>query len=151
MENEEKININKEISNTKSPVVDILVSQRADPYIVKGTDGYYYFTGSYPMLGENDSEGYDRVILRRSKTIEDLKAAEEITIWDEKNSRTSFRFIWAPEMHNIGGVWYVLSTIQEIRSVSTVNASGARNIHSMIRAARQELELLYGRRMDSRF
>jgi GH43 family beta-xylosidase len=103
-----KIENEKNNINTRSPVVDILVSQRADPYIVKGTDGYYYFTGSYPMLGESDSEGYDRVILRRSKTIEGLRDTDEINIWDEKNSKTSFRFIWAPEMHNIGGVWYVL-------------------------------------------
>lgn len=92
----------------KAPIAEILVSQRADPYIVKADDGYYYFTGSYPMLGEQDPEGYDRVILRRSKTIEGLKDAEEISIWDEKDSQTSFRFIWAPEMHKINGKWYVL-------------------------------------------
>lgn len=99
---------NLSTTRAKSPVVDILVSQRADPYIIKADDGYYYFTGSYPMLGEKDPEGYDRVILRRSRTIEDLKNAEEITIWDEKDSNTSFRYIWAPELHRIGGVWYVL-------------------------------------------
>lgn len=92
----------------KSPIVETLVSQRADPYIVKSEDGYYYFTGSYPMLGEKDKEGYDRVILRRAKTIEGLSDAEEITIWAEKDSETSFRFIWAPELHKIGGTWYVL-------------------------------------------
>lgn len=96
-----------ETTASKSPVVETLVEQRADPYIVKADDGYYYFTGSYPMLGGNDTEGYDRVILRRSKTIEGLTDAEEITIWDEKDSNTSYRFIWAPEMHKIGGKWYV--------------------------------------------
>jgi len=60
------------------------------------------------MLGEDDPEGYDRIILRKSKTIEGLKNVEEITIWDEKDSSNSFRFIWAPEMHNIDGTWYVL-------------------------------------------
>ena len=78
----------------KSMVNEIFISQRADPYIVKGPDGYYYFTGSYPMLGENDPEGYDRVVLRKSKTIDGLRSAKEITIWDEKDSNTSFRYIW---------------------------------------------------------
>lgn len=48
-----------------SAEVEILVSQRADPFIVKGDDQYYYFTGSFPMLGEKDEEGYYRIILRR--------------------------------------------------------------------------------------
>ena len=87
---------------------DIFINDRADPFVTKGSDGWYYFTASYPMYGKNDTEGYDRVILRRARTIDGLKNAEEKTIWDEKNSETSFRFIWAPEIHEINGKWYVL-------------------------------------------
>lgn len=86
---------------------DIFIADRADPYITKGSDGYYYFTASYPMYGANDREGYDRIILRRSKTIEGLADAEEKVIWDEKDSATAHRFIWAPEIHEINGKWYV--------------------------------------------
>ncbi len=86
---------------------DIFIADRADPYITLGKDGYYYFTASYPMYGGADKEGYDRVILRRAKTIEGLKDAEEKVIWDEKDSDICNRFIWAPEMHYIGGKWYV--------------------------------------------
>lgn len=94
---------------TKSNAVktDIFIADRADPYITKGSDGYYYFTASYPMYGKDDKEGYDRIILRRSKTIEGLKEAEEISIWDEADSELSHRFIWAPEIHEIKGKWYV--------------------------------------------
>ena len=84
-----------------------LVEERADPYVIKADDGYYYFTASYPQRGNNDREGYDRVILRRSKTLEGLGEAEEITIWDEKNEKNCHRYIWAPELHKIGGKWYV--------------------------------------------
>lgn len=84
-----------------------LIEERADPYIIKGNDGYYYFTASYPMRGSNDTDGYDRVVLRRSKTLEGLSDAEEISIWDEKDSDICFRYIWAPELHYIGGKWYV--------------------------------------------
>lgn len=86
---------------------DIFIADRADPFITKGSDDYYYFTASYPMYGANDPEGYDRIILRRSKTIEGLADAEEITIWDESESTSVHRFIWAPEIHEIDGKWYV--------------------------------------------
>ena len=87
---------------------DIFIKDRADPFVTRGRDGYYYFTASYPMYGGDDPEGYDRIILRRAKTIDALADAEEITIWDEKDSALSHRFIWAPEIHEIGGKWYVL-------------------------------------------
>ena len=43
---------------------DPIVEQRADPFIYKHTDGYYYFTGSVPT--------YDSIELRRAKSISDL-------------------------------------------------------------------------------
>lgn len=87
---------------------DIFIKDRADPYVTKGSDGYYYFTASYPMYGKDDAEGYDRIILRRAKTIDALAEAQEISIWDEKDSYVCHRFIWAPEIHEINGKWYVL-------------------------------------------
>lgn len=83
------------------------ILERADPYVTKGPDGYYYFTASYPMKSDCDPEGYDRVILRRSKTLAGLAEAEEITIWKVTGETVSHRFIWAPELHCIGGKWYV--------------------------------------------
>ena len=83
------------------------IMERADPYVTKGPDGYYYFTASYPMKSDNDPEGYDRVILRRSRSLIGLAEAEEIVVWKVSNTTQSHRFIWAPELHFIGGVWYV--------------------------------------------
>jgi GH43 family beta-xylosidase len=62
------------------------------------------------MYGGSDRQGYDRIILRRAKTIEGLAAAEEIVIWDEQDDPNAFRYIWAPEIHEIDGSWYVLFT-----------------------------------------
>lgn len=110
------VNFNKggtyEISGTVSrkEYDNPFIEQKADPWITKGSDGYYYFTASYPMYGSNDSNGYSKVTLRRSKTIEGLQTAEEVTIWDSKNSTSIYRFIWAPEIHEINGKWYVYFT-----------------------------------------
>lgn len=87
-----------------------LIRERADPHVVEGSDGYYYFTASYPMYRENDPNGYDRVILRRARSIEALATAEEICIWHEKNSDESYRWVWAPEIREIEGTWYVFFT-----------------------------------------
>lgn len=38
-----------------------IVRQRADPWVYKHTDGYYYFTGSVP--------GYQVIELRRAKSL----------------------------------------------------------------------------------
>ena len=62
------------------------------------------------MFHKNDPQGYDRIILRRSKTVEGLADAEEIVIWDEENTDNSHRWIWAPEIHQINGTWYVFFT-----------------------------------------
>ncbi|WP_449528523.1 immunoglobulin-like domain-containing protein [Galactobacter valiniphilus] len=89
---------------------ETLVERRADPDVTLGDDGWYYFTGSYPMVNASDKEGYDRVILRRAKTIAGLKDAEEVSIWDESSSADFNPYIWAPELQKIGDDWYVLFT-----------------------------------------
>lgn len=83
-----------------------LIKERADPYVVRGENGSYYFTASYPAYG-NVNKGYDRIILRESKTVAGLASAEEKTIWQAHASGIMAKHIWAPEMHNIGGKWYI--------------------------------------------
>lgn len=82
------------------------IIERADPFITKGSDGYYYFTASYPAYGDAE-HGYDRIILRRSKTVEGLAVAEEKTIWLAHKEGIMARHIWAPEIHSVNGKWYV--------------------------------------------
>ena len=82
------------------------ITERADPYVVDGNDGFYYFTASYPAYGSVD-KGYDRIILRRSETVAGLAAAEEKIIWRAHDSGILAKHIWAPEMHQINGIWYM--------------------------------------------
>ncbi|WP_331490626.1 family 43 glycosylhydrolase [Aquibacillus rhizosphaerae] len=76
-----------------------LIEQRADPNIYKHTDGYYYFTASVPE--------YNRIIMRRSKTIQGLSTAEEKVIWEAHESGEQSAHIWAPEIHVVDGNWYI--------------------------------------------
>ena len=75
------------------------IEQRADPYVVRHTDGNYYFTASVPA--------YDKIVLRKSATLEGLKDAPETTIWTKHESGEMSRHIWAPEMHYLQGKWYI--------------------------------------------
>lgn len=85
---------------------DTFIAERADPFVTDGGDGYYYFTASYPAYGSVD-KGYDRIVLRRSNTVSGLAQAEEKTIWKAHSSGILAKHIWAPEMHKIGGAWYM--------------------------------------------
>ena len=76
-----------------------VVPQRADPHIMKHTDGLYYYTATVPQ--------YDRIILRRSATLQGLSTAQERVIWTKHPSGEMGAHIWAPEIHNINGRWYI--------------------------------------------
>ncbi|WP_297714020.1 glycoside hydrolase family 43 protein [Clostridium sp.] len=76
-----------------------IILQRADPWIYKHTDGYYYFSASVPE--------YDRIEIRRAKTINGLAEADGVTIWRKHDEGMLSANIWAPEIHYIDGKWYV--------------------------------------------
>jgi GH43 family beta-xylosidase len=76
-----------------------LIEQRADPWVMKHIDGYYYFTGSVPE--------YDRIELRRARTLEGLTDTEQVVVWEKHDTGPMSRNIWAPELHFIAGKWYV--------------------------------------------
>lgn len=80
-----------------SLIVNPLVKQRADAQIFRHDDGYYYMTGSVPE--------YDRLVLRRSRTLAGLTDAEEAVLWRHEASGPLSGFIWAPELHKIDGKW----------------------------------------------
>lgn len=104
----------------------------ADPFIYwDEVTGYYYMTSSYfpedsdAMDGEK-LEQYDRVVLRRGRTLEELQTrANQVTIWKvgnqgyDDNGQTvdsGYRYIWAPEIHRVGDYWVVYFTESHSRS-----------------------------------
>jgi GH43 family beta-xylosidase len=74
-----------------------LVRQRADAQIFRHTDGWYYMTASVPQ--------YDRIVLRRSRTLAGLSTAREAVLWRHLASGPMSGFIWAPELHLIDRRW----------------------------------------------
>ncbi|MCI1858367.1 MAG: family 43 glycosylhydrolase [Sporolactobacillus sp.] len=80
-------------------ILNPIVLQRADPFVYRHSDGYYYFTGSYPK--------YDRIILRRAKHLNDLQDAEEYVLWRRHTAGPMSHLIWAPELHYIDRKWYI--------------------------------------------
>lgn len=111
----------------------------ADPYIVYDEKtGYYYCTGSYfPSNEEKNAvkdspyfgaQSYDRIILRRAKTLEGLQDRNgQVTLWKAGNQpwyqneadtegKLGYRYIWAPEIHRIGNHWVIYFTESESES-----------------------------------
>ncbi len=82
------------------------IKERADPFIIKGSDNAYYFTASYPARGD-ELHGYDRIILRKSFTVAGLADAEEKIIWKAHKEGIMSKHIWAPELHFIGNSIYI--------------------------------------------
>ncbi len=76
-----------------------LIEQRADPYVYRHKDGYYYFTASVPK--------YDCIELRKSKTMEGLADAQAVIIWKKHESGPMSEHIWAPELHYLDGQWVI--------------------------------------------
>ena len=80
-------------------VLKPLILQRADPYIHKHDDGWYYFTASVPA--------YDGIELRRARTIADLADAKTVMVWRKPDAGPYSDLVWAPEIHFNEGAWYV--------------------------------------------
>lgn len=74
------------------------IEQRADPYIIR-KEGWYYFTASAPE--------FDRIILRKARTLAGLPDAVEKIIWTRHAEGPLSCNIWAPELHFVDGKWYV--------------------------------------------
>ncbi|QJE01946.1 family 43 glycosylhydrolase [Massilia forsythiae] len=79
-----------------------LVRQRADPQVSLSADGWYYLTATVPE--------YDRIELRRARSLDELGKAEAKTVWRKHASGEMGAHIWAPELHRIDGKWYLYFT-----------------------------------------
>jgi GH43 family beta-xylosidase len=87
------------MSAAPMPFSTPLIPQRADPFVCRHDDGFYYFTASVPE--------YDRIELRRSATIAGLATGKPVDVWRKPDAGPMSDLIWAPEIHYIDGAWFV--------------------------------------------
>ncbi|WP_349323051.1 family 43 glycosylhydrolase [Asticcacaulis sp. MM231] len=80
-------------------IVNPLVRQRADAQIFRHDDGWYYMMASVPE--------YDRLVIRRSRTLAGLRDAQEVLVWRRPESGKLAGYIWAPELHWFDGRWHI--------------------------------------------
>lgn len=76
-----------------------LIEQKADPFIYRHSDGYYYFVASVPE--------YDRIEIRKAQNLEGLVTSTPVVIWRKRETGILSANIWAPELHFINDKWYV--------------------------------------------
>ncbi|HEX8710190.1 MAG TPA: glycoside hydrolase family 43 protein [Pyrinomonadaceae bacterium] len=68
----------------------------ADPWMVY-RDGYYYFTFT----------AGNRIEVWKSPTITGIEQGTKVTVWQAPSFGPQCCNIWAPELHFIGGKWYI--------------------------------------------
>ena len=90
-------------------VLQPLILQRADPCIRRFDDGWYYFTASVPA--------YDRIELRRARTIAELPAAPTVDVWHKPATGPCSELIWAPELHRLFDTWVVFFAAAPSREI----------------------------------
>ena len=82
----------EEVATFTNPLLD----SGADPWTIYHEGMYYYI-----------KSGARHITLMRTKDITDLRNAESKIIWKAPDTGDHSQNIWAPEIHNIDGKWYV--------------------------------------------
>lgn len=85
-----------------------LIEQRADPFILRYRQ-HYYFIASVPE--------YDRLELRQATTLAGLAEARAVIVWQKHDSGEMSELIWAPELHRIDGVWVIYFAAAPTREI----------------------------------
>lgn len=88
---------------------EVWIPQRADPYVMKHTNGKYYFTASLPE--------YSGIALREADKLGDLAEAEEKLIWKKHDKGIMSVHVWAPELHYLFGKWYIYFAAGDIDDI----------------------------------
>ncbi len=109
----------KEVTGTiyEHQYTNPIIFHRADPFVYRHTDGYYYFTASHTDMEHNlvGEYQYRNITIRKAKTLEELNDdsgafSERVVYKREPLPGKNSPHIWAPEIHFIDGSWYIYYT-----------------------------------------
>ncbi|MFQ2100443.1 glycoside hydrolase family 43 protein [Aeromonas sanarellii] len=84
-------------AQARSTFTNPILSDGADPWVVRHDDGFYYYT---------QTTGND-ITLWRTRDIADLEHAERKVVWMPAQGAVNGSHIWAPELHRLDGRWYL--------------------------------------------
>lgn len=90
-----------------APWPNPLIRERADPHVMRHTDGWVYLMATVPA--------YDRLELRRARSVAGLATAEPQVVWRRHAQGPMSWHIWAPELHFIDGRWFIYFSAGEAR------------------------------------
>lgn len=82
--------------NPVSVIRNPVAPDGADPWLIKH-ENYYYYCYSFE----------DGIYINKSEFIEDAVQMNGELIWKPEDGKEYSKEIWAPELHNIDGIWYV--------------------------------------------
>lgn len=85
--------------SSDSTFTNPLLTSGPDPWVAQ-KDGYYYYMCTLD----------NKISLWKTKAMSDLKNATIKTVWTPTIGTGYSNNIWAPEMHNIDGKWYIYFT-----------------------------------------
>jgi len=76
---------------------NVLAPDGADPWVWRHADGHYYLT----MTTGRD------IVVSRSDSLSGLDSGERKVVWTPPPEGPFSRNVWAPELHHLGGKWYI--------------------------------------------
>ena len=95
------------LAQASTPWPNPLIPQRADPQVLRHTDGWLYLMATVPE--------YDRLELRRARSVAGLASAEAQVVWRQHAQGPMSRHIWAPELHHLDGRWFIYFSAGEAK------------------------------------
>ncbi len=89
--------------NSSATFRNPIVSRAADPWVLKHTDGFYYFMATRA----------GRLELTRSYKLTGIAEGRTRTIWTPEAGGSYSNNLWAPEIHRLDDRWYVYFTAND--------------------------------------
>lgn len=81
-----------------STFVNPIVQKGADPWVILWRGEYLYC---------RVAEGNSSITVSRARGLQDIGEAEAATVWTPPHGTPYSEHVWAPELHRLGGRWYV--------------------------------------------
>jgi GH43 family beta-xylosidase len=80
-----------------------ILAKAADPWMLKHTDGFYYFM----------STQHERLELRKATSMTGIAIGQNKVVWKPEENGPYSHNLWAPEIHRLANKWYIYFTAND--------------------------------------